>query len=639
MSHNIEFTKKNLGYYTIHKDMKEQNSPDDYLFTRDPLIHHIYGIPLDKEAHTDYLPPENNGHLSRPFNNVKLSSGIIQWYPPSITSWSIKNYRRDIFRDLFKEKYGDDFKVMENLGEYDCHILYISFPLEVKPLLALGHADIVIYDRTDYWPDCVGKTLQEGDLAALRRADIVICSSQFIYDKTVEWYNDKSKVIPVHLIQNGGTRYDVSYKGDIDRYAYAGRDSIKVDYDWMNSLDKEVDLYGDFPEEKATDRIHLKGMLDEKEMVEKLTHYKAGLMAFTESDWTKGMFPIKLYNYLNAGLPVLTHNCPETDLILSQKKPEEILDEFEWHGVFNQVAKIIDGHRGDEQLNWEMKKLLPGRREDTYYIWWSLSLACNFNCSYCCQRSSQTPYKPEDVIKSTQHLADLIKKDETKELYDISILGGEPALFDLHKMFEILNATGKPITINVLTNFALKDREWWEKLYSFENITTRITASCHAEQMAAKNISYDDWADKAKGLPGYFVAKFVVNDKTWPEAKRIINKYIEPREIKWQLEGCRDKWNRLDCVGEDVLCQIRESRTGGIPQTDRIQMMHGLDVDMVECDLRFAIKGDFVVAACKYGLRFEPYSLFDVKELPYKSVLCPYLKGCNLCMTNRITPA
>lgn len=591
MSNAIEITELNLDKLSFHKMM------EDYCFTKSKRLAELLDLPYRPDIEGAYMPPEREDSYFQ--HNDKSSYHIVQWNPRTMESRTVRNYRRDCLARWLRERYSDSYLELKSLPdeEIKCDVLIISFPLSISSVKKLVKAKRTVYDRTDNWRHCSNKEAAVNDILAADIADKITCSSSYLM------LNDKCI-----LAENRGTRYDVSYKGDIDRYAYIGRHSDKVDYEWMSSLGKEVDLYGDFAGMPSYPHLHLKGTLEEPELVERLTHYKAGLIAFVDNEWTKGMLPIKLYNYVNAGLEVIVHNCPMAEEALKKGLMQE-----DWNDTFSKIV-------GNDIS-------LVSKREG-FSIWWSLSLACNFNCGYCCQRKSKKQYNA-DVDKVSRKLSELIRNDIKWNKYQISLLGGEPALFDLHTILRNLSEAGKPISVSVLTNFSLHSKEWWHKLYSYPNLTVNITASCHISQIK----DFDEWADKAVGLER-FKAKFVVNDDNWLDSKNVIDSYIIPKGLAYSLEGMRDSSNNLMNVSDNLKRIILEH---GNDQTDRIQKVHKLCDGIVECDLRLSIKGNVVTAACKYISLFEDYPVDELSELGYKKVMCPYIKQCNLCMTNGIS--
>ena len=91
----------------------------------------------------------------------------------------------------------------------------------------------------------------------------------------------------------------------------------------------------------------------------------------------------------------------------------------------------------------------------------------------------------------------------------ISITGGEPTLYDLPEIIDILKGEKYHLTIMLLTNFSLHDVDWWNSLKK-DNVTVNINASCHLTQIK----DYDAWIDKASKLTNVdmFKVKYIISD-------------------------------------------------------------------------------------------------------------------------------
>ena len=226
----------------------------------------------------------------------------------------------------------------------------------------------------------------------------------------------------------------------------------------------------------------------------------------------------------------------------------------------------------------------------------------------------------------------------------MSITGGEPSLYDLPQIVDILQGGHYNLTLCVLTNFSLRDADWWNSLQR-ENVTVGIVASCHIEQIS----NIEEWLSKAKKLTNIksFKAKFVVTNENFESTKQIVKK-CEEYGINYCLEGARGKL-QMPLFNDEVKNYIASSnsRNSGskntlfeygdekLTRTELILKMHK-DVNCpVECVKRLTIRGNMAESGCpyKYGKR----SIYEIESLDWDVVeKCNLVQICNLCQVGEI---
>lgn len=264
---------------------------------------------------------------------------------------------------------------------------------------------------------------------------------------------------------------------------------------------------------------------------------------------------------------------------------------------------------------------LVRRPEDIMSIWWSISKQCNFRCPYCCQ-TNKTVYIV-DVNGVSKHLRSLMEKSNFKK-FQISLLGGEPALFDLETIIKNLSSDDWSLRVDLLTNFSLKDADYYKHLQNLHpNTSVFICASCHISQVK----DMDAWMQKIRDVGEHVKAKFVIGDSNFEETMKVIEKYPD---IPMSFEGMRDA-NHYPLFNDDIAQFIREH---GGKQTDLIVKVHSLNVDEVDCWRRLAIRGDKVHSGCK--MKETIYSIYDLDSLDWIYRKCNLSKVCNVCMVGRL---
>ena len=501
-------------------------------------------------------------------------------------------YRRRKLSEIFKSKL--DYSEYKDNTYMNCHILYVSGPVQYDFLNHFIKYDILVYDRTDNWT-----AKDEAERHTLENATVVINSSEWLYNDSKSKRGQNTYYIP-----NGCTRFDPIETEKIDRYVYLGNTSFdKVDLDEMNKY--PTDVYGKYVDVailKDYPNLEYKGFLEEKDFPTVLPKYKGGLIPFKKDDWTAGMLPIKYFVYKCAGLPVIsTYDYGDIEV----KDWSEIAEE-----ILNTIGQ-------NSSQNFELVR----RPEDRLSIWWSISKQCNFRCPYCCQTDKTV--KKVDVDKVSKHLRSLMEKSKFNK-FQISLLGGEPALFDLETIITNLSSDKWDLRVDILTNFSLKDADYYKHLQSLHpNTEVHICASCHISQVK----DMDKWMQKVRDVGNNIHAKFVIGDSNFEETKKVIDKY---HDVPMTFEGMRDA-NHYPLFNDEIAKFIRNNND---TQTDLIVKVHALNIPKVECWRRLALRGDEVHSGCK--MKETITSVYDLDSLDWIYRECNLSRVCNLCMVGKM---
>lgn len=410
---------------------------------------------------------------------------IIQYSP--IENWEKKNYRRVKLSKWLGNNY--DYARADEFSIGECDTLIISRPHNWQFVAESIKHNQLIFDRSDYW---AGDGIEE-ETSLIKAADIVINSTDFLYQDSLK-YNKNC-----YLIYNGSTVRDYKKLPKIDRYVYIGRSGNKIDWEWMNSLDLPVDVYGEIETDLPKyDNITIKGYKTEEELTEVLSQYKAGLVAFNTRDFNRGMLPIKIFNYLDAGLEVITHNCPEADNYLKYHKDEP----HDWNTRFEGFRQFIDKKiKMDDIVRVE-------KTNDNFKISWKMTDACNYRCPYCYMKEAVAKQKhtpQEDVERIASRIDKLIEVQANGKDVMLHLIGGEICLYDLISVLDKIKSKQLKSVI-FATNFS-KDLGYWNKLSDYcrkRDINPIIIASFHLTEC-----NHEEFVDKAMKL-GVHV-KAVVN--------------------------------------------------------------------------------------------------------------------------------
>jgi glycosyltransferase involved in cell wall biosynthesis len=174
------------------------------------------------------------------------------------------------------------------------------------------------------------------------KVDGIVCTSRGLFN-TKKAYNDNT-----FLVQNG-VNFELFNKGFNDNIAqekkiigYVGTIDDRLDYPLLEKLFEDFKNWefhfvgrcnydpGRQILEKY-DNVKMPGSVPVTELPKVLSTFHAGLIPFVENDFTRGIYPLKINEYLAAGIPV-------------------ILTRFSDLSEFEDIASICDSHEEFSQL-------------------------------------------------------------------------------------------------------------------------------------------------------------------------------------------------------------------------------------------------------------------------------------------------
>lgn len=228
-------------------------------------------------------------------------------------------YRRYFLNQALKEKYGDDLSTNSFMGLTDAELCIVSHPSYYVP-----NSKYVIYERTDNWQGSLNDDEAEDEI--LHKANIITCSSKWLYNNTVTWLkeNRPDDEVPVIYIPNGNQTFD--YPTDVEKFEkktaiYIGNKLSKVDlqllfllcethsdWDFMLYATDSTDLLS-IPE-----NLTVHEMIDMKDLFPILCKCHIGLCLLKAGEWANGMLPNKTFSYFNAHIPIVYSGVPDMNL-------------------------------------------------------------------------------------------------------------------------------------------------------------------------------------------------------------------------------------------------------------------------------------------------------------------------------------
>ncbi len=189
-----------------------------------------------------------------------------------------------------------------------------DFLLMDQPMFAglgsLVGARTVVYRPTDVY---TGPRMRAAQERALAECSAVVATSQTVWEELPA----SARSLPHLVLANGVDapffRSGAPQRAADDAVVYVGALDDRVDWAWLRELargrpDVRVDLYGPVPDplpEGLGDNVRLAGPLAYDDVPAALARYTTALMPFRDSTTNDGRSPMKLYEYLAAGLRVL----------------------------------------------------------------------------------------------------------------------------------------------------------------------------------------------------------------------------------------------------------------------------------------------------------------------------------------------
>jgi glycosyltransferase involved in cell wall biosynthesis len=302
---------------------------------------------------------------------VQLASGdtkLPDFFIDQITASQIDTYKKSF------EALCSDFNV-------NSPIAIIQHPYWA-PLIEELPIDLSIYDCLDFYAGFNNRhqaQLNELETRLIKKADAVTVTSEYLYHHI----GNPQKT---HIIRNG-CEFDKfaqasSFESnDIIRVGYVGAVSTWFDLDMVYAAGLaypkwQFDIYGRIEGGltlgETPQNIHFQGEIAYDDVPKTIATFDVGIIPFKINTLTKATNPVKVYEYMAAGKPVVSSALPEVinmkhdDILISHshtefmdnleravlitqqptkiKKRQEWAKSQDWALRVDDLYKIIDGH-------------------------------------------------------------------------------------------------------------------------------------------------------------------------------------------------------------------------------------------------------------------------------------------------------
>lgn len=249
-------------------------------------------------------------------------------------------YRRHKLNEYLKQKYTVSTIRLGVAPMSEGQVLVISDPRGSDALVAeaIKHSCKIVYDRTDNWRGLPESPFCEDEI--LEKASVVICSSKWLYDDLDGEHSNK-----VVLIESGADEFEWKETEKRDIAVYVGSAEGKVDEEYCSMLKEEhpdfqfVSIGYDIP-----GFMNYKFM-DKDLMMKYLSKCKVGLIPLKDDAYRAGQFNLKIWDYIQAHLAVVTTN--DYNYKWSKNVSTEWHTDFTeepivyWDEVFKKMENII----------------------------------------------------------------------------------------------------------------------------------------------------------------------------------------------------------------------------------------------------------------------------------------------------------
>lgn len=288
-----------------------------------------------------------------------------------------------------------DFQ-LPKFDDYD--VIWYTSPLCYKLTSSKINNQTVVYDCMDdhlEFPDVKNDDYQKSVILAnenniLQNSSVVICSAQYLADKIISRSGIESS--KVRIINNAIELPSIDKKVEISTQAESVIEFLKTHDSmlYVGTIEKWFDfntileVLNSFPDLHLVllgpgknnvidhERIHYMGIIQHKELFSILDHSKALVMPFIVNELIRSVNPVKLYEYIYSGKPVIAprygeslkfepfvqlynnadefkniiNSLPELCQKINLKKCRDFVKDNTWECRCTEIAEIINNYHG-----------------------------------------------------------------------------------------------------------------------------------------------------------------------------------------------------------------------------------------------------------------------------------------------------
>ncbi|MGD6776444.1 glycosyltransferase [Sutcliffiella horikoshii] len=268
-----------------------------------------------------------------------LENGIKQYTVNDIHSHKLSRFGR-YFDNFYKGKLQRLKKYLDGKSTQSSLYLWCTFP-GFPGMVDLCAWKETIYDCSDYWASSITgnknivlmmreKSILQAEKRIAENVDTIFCTSDFLYENLKQEYNIKAD----QFVMENGVEYDLFQTSDkptgVERKSdlvlgFIGGIKPKLDFDMLYRLmslksNWELLLVGpdgtdghpDFKKLQSLNNVNWVGKVPPMEVPHYMNALDIGILPYKKSPYNNAVFPLKLFEFLGAGKPVVGMNLPST---------------------------------------------------------------------------------------------------------------------------------------------------------------------------------------------------------------------------------------------------------------------------------------------------------------------------------------
>ncbi|MAU08591.1 MAG: hypothetical protein CL607_02125 [Anaerolineaceae bacterium] len=328
-----------------------------------------------------FLPASDN----RPYALRKMAPNLYEIVLRATKQPAIYN---ELISPALEDEFSDHLQVLfeQNAIHTALQIVELPFWVGLSFRTRDDYGWRVIYDCMDEWEDFPGiqPALLDGEKQLLKDSDLVTMTAQVLYDKYAEQTREAlllRNAVAFDLFAEHVVPNDIASDYEHPIIGYYGALAEWVDYDLLMYVAKQRpewtfimlgDIFVDVDDLKALPNVHLLGRKPHEEMPLYLYHFDVCLIPFKINKITDAVDPVKMYEYLSAGKPVVAARILELrhyeDVLYLADTHEQFLEQIdkalaEVDPALAQqrieLAKANDWHHRVEQLQAAVEAFYP----------------------------------------------------------------------------------------------------------------------------------------------------------------------------------------------------------------------------------------------------------------------------------------
>lgn len=325
---------------------------------------------------------------------TKLENGIYQWIISDLGNHKVQRFARFI-PFFYQKKLRGLSNYLAEKKESRLVKLWYTYPA-FPTLHKIYDWDQIVYDCSDLWAEQLSgkfsllayikqKVILKSEQRIVEKASYITCTSNFLKEELVKRspvYQNK-----IYTFENG-VEYGLFQKQEestlpLEKEAitigYIGGIKPKLDFNLLQQIarrrkDWRILLVGpdgtnssqEFMQLLEEPNIQWTGSVPREQVSEYMHTLDVGIMPYKDSQYNKAIFPLKLFEFLAAGKPVIGMNLPSTKAYAE----EGVYDLFQGGVEAEQFIQACDkmvNTAGNQEWKKRRKQLAKNKDWETIF--------------------------------------------------------------------------------------------------------------------------------------------------------------------------------------------------------------------------------------------------------------------------------